>query len=76
VSPLVTAPGVTATGPGDAARAPRFVPRHRGPDAAAVLAILGPDKAAAPARARTVSLPGAAPDHCRRTTTGNGRRRR
>jgi hypothetical protein len=75
VSPLVTAFGVTAIDPGDAALATRFVLRHCGPDTPAVLAILGLDKAAAPVPCPEPARR-AAPDPYRRTTKGKGRRYR
>jgi hypothetical protein len=75
MSALVTAFGNTATDPEEAARATRFVERHCGPDAPAVLAILGLDAVSVPAPCREPG-PRVAPDPYRRSTKGKGRRHR
>jgi hypothetical protein len=75
MSALVTTFGNTATDPEEAALAARFVQRRCGPDAPAVLAILGLDTAVAPAR-RSEPGPRVAPDPYRRSTKGKGRRHR
>ena len=67
--------GVTAIDPEEAALAVRLVERHCGPDAPAVLAILGLDVVHPPVRRRDPG-PRVAPDPFRRPTKGKGRRRR
>jgi hypothetical protein len=75
MSALATIITITGIGPQDAALAARLVERHCGPDAPAVLAILGLYAVSAPAPRRQPARR-AAPDPFRRTTKGKGRRQR
>lgn len=66
------ATGVTSADPETAALAIRFIERHCGPGAPAVLAALGLDEARVPLPPRRGPRPGPAPGTFRRPAKGDG----
>lgn len=72
MSELPAIPGAQAVAPEDAVLAARLVRRCCGPDAPAVLAILGLDTPSAPASRREPG-PRVAPHPFRRNTKGKGK---